>query len=354
MLKFFAFIGLLALCTSGIDAQSAAASPERQRTAVLMAYMLRGSHHVRYETMTMPDQKGMAPKNADGTNGCIDTQGKERKNGEEYERPSHHFVVHCNNGAEEIKACIGSKRANGAKIEVGQNLDVGGFWHKCQSFENGSVVYTEEASCRDPQGKELRTGDEFTLTNLRFVCDAENAGFKVIGCSYKDQAGQVVTLNAGENREDGKLTHTCEEKAGTVQYSAKGSGCARRGKEYKEGDKFQENHLKYECKNGIVDITGCYVTESKDLAVGQDFTENGMIHRCYRLGGTIEYAENQCAGDSCHPPPVDSGPDDVPALGRGLQAPGVASFSVVSSGSPPQGIKLDLDKVLMGQQQAQG
>lgn len=87
------------------------------------------------------------------------------------------------------------------------------------------------------------------------------------------------------------------------------------------------------------------------MSVGEDFAENGMLHRCYRLGGTIEYSENPCSGNSCSPPKIDSGPDDVPALGRGLKSPGVKSFSIVSSGTPPQGIKLELDKVLMGQSQ---
>jgi hypothetical protein len=32
------------------------------------------------------------------------------------------------------------------------------------------------------------------------------------------------------------------------------------------------------------------VNEQKELAVGEDFAENGQLHRCYRLGGTIEYS----------------------------------------------------------------
>jgi len=225
-------------------------------------------------------------------------------------------------------------------------LDINGFWHKCQSFENGSVVYTQESSCHDPQGKEIHVGDEFTLANLRFACD--DGKYKIVGCSYKSVSGQDVPLNEGESKNDGKLTHQCDSKEGTLQYSAKGNGCERRGKEYREEETFQENHLKYVCKNGLVDITGCYVSESKDLTVGQDLAEGGVLHRCYRLGGTIEYSENPCSGASCSPPKIDSGPDDVPSLARGLQSPGVASFSVVSSGSPPAGIKIDLDKILMG------
>jgi hypothetical protein len=77
-----------------------------------------------------------------------------------------------------------------------------------------------------------------------------------LGCSFKGASGDV-SLNAGETKQEGKLTHQCEEKEGTLQYSAKGNGCSRRGKDYKEEETFQENHLKYKCANGIVDITVC-------------------------------------------------------------------------------------------------
>jgi hypothetical protein len=66
-----------------------------------------------------------------------------------------------------------------------------------------------------------------------------------------------VPLNEGEVKQDGKLEHHCEGKDETLQYSAKGNGCSRRGKDYTEGETFQENHLKYICKNGLVDITVC-------------------------------------------------------------------------------------------------
>jgi hypothetical protein len=51
---------LLALA-SHVAGQSAPATPERQRYAILMAYMLKGSHNVRYETMPMKmsDQNGL-------------------------------------------------------------------------------------------------------------------------------------------------------------------------------------------------------------------------------------------------------------------------------------------------------
>lgn len=51
MLSFITSVFLL--CLGDVLAQSGAASPERQRYAILTAYMLKGSKNVRYETMPM-------------------------------------------------------------------------------------------------------------------------------------------------------------------------------------------------------------------------------------------------------------------------------------------------------------
>ncbi|KAI6227034.1 hypothetical protein M3Y95_00684300 [Aphelenchoides besseyi] len=331
-------------------AEETPASPAKQQYAIISVQMLRGTKNVRWETRAISTMQDGKPIKTKGADGCTDMQGQKHGNNEEYKRSNHnHFTYKCVDGAEEVAACIGSNRTKNARIEVGQNLEVDGFWHKCQSFENGSVVYTQENSCRDFSGKEIHIGDEISAMNLRFAC--ADGSYKVVGCAYKGENGQEQKLNEGEERQEGKLTHVCEGKDGNVQYSSKGQGgCSKNGKDYKEGDKFQENHLKYECKNGIVDITGCYVKEGQDLEIGKDVAEEGTLHRCYRLGAKIEYSESPCAGESCtNPPPIPDTPDEVPALGRGLKSPGVASFSIVSNGDPPKAIKLNLDKLMMGQ-----
>lgn len=33
-------------------------------------------------------------------------------------------------------------------------------------------------------------------------------------------------------------------------------GCMKYGNKYKEGERFEKNHFRYECKNGMVDIIG--------------------------------------------------------------------------------------------------
>ncbi|KAI6243860.1 hypothetical protein M3Y99_00051300 [Aphelenchoides fujianensis] len=299
--------------------------------------MLRGSKNTRWETRTgYVDENGkpIPAKNAAGSE-CTDMQGKVRKEGEEYERPQHHhFVYTCKNGLEEVKFCVGSNRTKNARIEVGQNLDVDGFWHKCTSHENGSVIYTQENSCRDLGGKEIHIGDEFSVANLRFACG--DGTYTVVGCAYKDGSGQEQKLNEGETRQEGKLTHTCEKNGDSVQYQAKGDGgCQRKGKEYKEGDTFQENHLKYACKGGQIDITGCYTKDDQELAIGKDVAEGGVTRRA-------RAAETPATRRLWTP-----GPDEVPALGHGLKSPGIASFSIASNGKP---VTISLDKLMKGQQ----
>jgi hypothetical protein len=93
----------------------------------------------------MDAAKFLAGANADGSKayGCIDMEGKNQPNGAEYERRNGHFKYRCNNGQEEVAACVGSDRTNKARIDVGQSLEIDGYWHKCEKYPNGSVIYTQ-------------------------------------------------------------------------------------------------------------------------------------------------------------------------------------------------------------------
>lgn len=44
-------------------------------------------------------------------------------------------------------ACLGSKRANGKWINVGERLVVDGFWYTCERQPSGSIVYAEGMIC---------------------------------------------------------------------------------------------------------------------------------------------------------------------------------------------------------------
>uniref|UniRef100_A0A914MMW0 Abnormal cell migration protein 18-like fibronectin type I domain-containing protein n=1 Tax=Meloidogyne incognita TaxID=6306 RepID=A0A914MMW0_MELIC len=361
------------------------------RYQVLKEYVFSGQKNVRYETRPSQflDANGNPLNDAKFTgasSGCIDIDGVNHPEGVEYERQNKHFKYRCVNGQEEVSACIGSDRTNNARIPVGQTLDIKGYWHKCMKYPNGSVIYTQGRvflflfhtflhkyfvnksktsfnqmgnqvtkiitnqligdslyqlinSC-STGSNEYRVGEEILLGNLRVVCGDQ--GYSVVGCYFYNN-GQVQKLNVGEQKQVGKASHFCETKGNTLQYYSKGSGgCVKAGKEYAEGAVYLTNHLRYQCQGGIMDVTGCYINENRDLPIGQDIVEKGMVYRCYRLGPKIAYNEYACGfrgTPSCTPPAIPKTPDQVPALGRGLISPGFGSFSIVETNPGSQQVK---------------
>ncbi|KAE9550153.1 hypothetical protein FO519_006640 [Halicephalobus sp. NKZ332] len=331
-----------------------------RRYAILNSYTATGVRNVRWETMpnNMMDQNGKpVPQRMHGSSGefgCLDVQGKQQSNGAEYTRPSGKFKYRCNDGVEEVVACKTSKRAGEQWIKVGETVNTNGFWHKCETYPNSSVIYTQENSCTY-NGKDYHAGEEVRIGFLRMEC--QNDGYKAIGCYYVDENNNQVPLEKGQKKEAGKVTHMCDDKNGNLQYSNTARGCTKNGKDYNEGDEFKQNHLKYKCENGIVNILGCYVDEHKDLAIGQDDIDNDshMIRRCYRNGGAIEYFEHPCGSSSspCKPDPIPETPNDAPLLAPGLKAPGYGTFALVQTmggnmAANPETIKLELDKILAG------
>uniref|UniRef100_A0A915LTV0 Abnormal cell migration protein 18-like fibronectin type I domain-containing protein n=1 Tax=Meloidogyne javanica TaxID=6303 RepID=A0A915LTV0_MELJA len=112
------------------------------------------------------------------------------------------------------------------------------------------------------------------------------------------------------------------------------------GKEYSEGAVYLTNHLRYQCQGGIMDVTGCYINENRDLSIGQDIVEKGMI--AYH-----EYACGFRGTPSCTPPAIPKTPDQVPALGRGLISPGFGSFSIVETNPGSQQVKFPSSGILL-------
>jgi hypothetical protein len=347
-------LALFALSHAAIIPAGSLQSRTGQRYAIMSEFGMSGSHNVRWNTVPMRNvdaqgnpvdmskMKGMTP------GGCIDIQGRTHPESEEYDRPNGRFKYRCVNGQEEVVACVGSERSNKARIEVGQTQEVNGFWHKCERFENGSAQYTQETSCTTGSGKTYRVGEEVQVGFMRMQC--QEHGYKTVGCFYLDDQGKPAPLNAGETRQVGQATHVCEDKNGVIQYFTKSTGCVRNGTEYKEGDTFSLNHIRYKCQDGAIDITGCYIDEQRDLGLGADVVEKNMVYRCYRNGPKVQYNEYACGYNgtpSCKPEPIPQTPDDAPALGRGLKTPGFGTF-VAASSSGANNVKLDLDK-MMGQ-----
>jgi hypothetical protein len=306
------------------------------RSAVLMEYGLHSKHNVKWTTMTnnLVDSNGK-PVAASGGD-CTDMLGKSRKDGEEYERPNHKFVYKCEKGLEKVVACYGSERAQKARIDVGTTKDIDGFWHKCESNDNGTTVYTEEPSCIY-NGKEHHFGEELNIGNLIIKC-IDN-GYDITGCYYKE-GGSDVKLGKGEVKEVNGIAHHCEEKDGELQYFSRGGGgCKKNETQYKEGEEAQANHLRYKCSGGALDVVGCYIDEGKPLNVGQDVVDKGMAHRCYRESGTIVYHEFACGFSgtpSCDLKPIEQG-EELPKMAQGPTNEGFLAFSAAGK----HGIKLD-------------
>uniref|UniRef100_A0A914H1L5 EGF-like domain-containing protein n=1 Tax=Globodera rostochiensis TaxID=31243 RepID=A0A914H1L5_GLORO len=315
------------------------------RYQVLKEYVLSTKRNVRYEataTQTVPSRRRTMSGNVVATaeffpgigtqnnaSGCIDMDGQHRANGAEYERHNGHFMYRCKNGMEEVTACFGTERTGRARIAVGQTIRIDGYWHKCEKYANGSVIYTQETSCTSGN-KDYRVGEEILVGNLRMVCG--NLGYSVAGC-YFYEGNELYKLGPGEQRQVGHVTHFCEEKnKDTLQYYTRGTGqCVKAGREFDDGESFNENHIRYKCQNGLMDLIGCFIEESRNLAIGQDFVEQNRVHRCYRMGVTVEYTSYVCGysgGPSCKPPPIPRTPDDEEPVAKSLLSPAVGQLVV--------------------------
>ncbi|CAD5210834.1 unnamed protein product [Bursaphelenchus okinawaensis] len=187
---------LLFLFTIGVSIVFGYPSLDVNRDAIInersvRAAIISNNRVVRYETQPMPRIGGK------GKDTCLDRTGKTRKDGEEYECTMGKFKLRCNKGQEEVIACLGSDRTDDTWLKVGETLNKNGFWHKCEKFDNTSVVYHQELSCRDANRKEVHIGDELTVASLRLKCVV--GGYEPIGCFIQSKSGDV-SLKEGEEK----------------------------------------------------------------------------------------------------------------------------------------------------------
>uniref|UniRef100_A0A914DQE9 Abnormal cell migration protein 18-like fibronectin type I domain-containing protein n=1 Tax=Acrobeloides nanus TaxID=290746 RepID=A0A914DQE9_9BILA len=69
------------------------------------------------------------------------------------------------------------------------------------------------------------------------------------------------------------------------------SGCSKNNQTFKEGDHFKYNRLRYQCKDGIMQLLGCYDDNGKDIEADQDFRDkNNFKYHCYRKGPIVGYS----------------------------------------------------------------
>uniref|UniRef100_A0A914E722 Abnormal cell migration protein 18-like fibronectin type I domain-containing protein n=1 Tax=Acrobeloides nanus TaxID=290746 RepID=A0A914E722_9BILA len=68
------------------------------------------------------------------------------------------------------------------------------------------------------------------------------------------------------------------------------NGCTKNGIQFKEGEKYRHNRLRYQCMNGIMNILGCFDDSGKEIEAGEDFRDkDNLKYHCYRKGPIVGY-----------------------------------------------------------------
>ncbi|VDM92326.1 unnamed protein product [Litomosoides sigmodontis] len=118
-----------------------------------------------------------------------------------------------------------------------------------------------------------------------FLMQCAENGYKILGCFYRDNSNKTVDVKLGTVTEADGVEHHCEDIM----------GCIKNGIRYKEGEQFAKNHLRYECKNGMVTITGCYMEkEQEKLEIGNSAVNSNMLYKCYFENGGVMFEQYPC------------------------------------------------------------
>uniref|UniRef100_A0A0R3RRR7 Dynactin subunit 6 n=1 Tax=Elaeophora elaphi TaxID=1147741 RepID=A0A0R3RRR7_9BILA len=132
---------------------------------------------------------------------------------------------------------------------------------------------------------------------------------------------------------DGTMHH-CQENNNNIQYYTKRMGCTKYGNSYKEGEQFAINHLRYECKNGMVDIIGCYTDQiGRNIEIGESTIEKNMLYKCYIENGEVKYEQHPCGLEgfpACKVTRRQQPPVRIPASGQGFGAFSIAQVGIHS------------------------
>ncbi|VDP20302.1 unnamed protein product [Onchocerca flexuosa] len=159
-------------------------------------------------------------------------------------------------------------------------------------------------------------------------------GYEIIGCYYMDKNGMKIDMKPGTTVEVDGTMHYCDNKNDNIQYYKKRIGCMKYGNKYEEGENFAKNHLRYECKNGIVDIVGCYVDETgRNFKIGESITDKHMLYSCYVENGQVKYDQHPCGLNgfpSCEVSQKQQIPIQVPTIPK--PDSGFDAFSIARVG----------------------
>ncbi|KAM3727564.1 Uncharacterized protein ACO02O_04218 [Dirofilaria immitis] len=302
-----------------------------QRSIILSHCFGTGTRNVKYETIAnnIIDNDGNIIPQTSNKDGCIDIMGKIRQNGEEYERQNGKFKYKCINGIETITACIGSDRTAKTLIKVGDTFIKDGFWHKCTYHANNeTAIYTEENAC-NVNGKLYHINDEVQCEFIIMKCN-EN-GLKIIGCYYIDENKMKINMKPNTTVEINGTMHYCDDKNDNIRYYTKVVGCMKYGIKYKEGEQFAINHFHYECKNGMIDIIGCYIDDiNRKIKINDSIIDKHMLYSCYIENGKVKYEQYPCGLNgfpSCEVLQKQQVPIKMPTTPK--PDPGFGVFSIV-------------------------
>jgi hypothetical protein len=273
------------------------------------------------------------------------------------------WKMKCNNGSADVVACIGSRRTNFAEIPIGDTLTVNGFWHKCESLDDGQTIrYSEETSCI-VNGQELHVNETFRSGTFKMSC--QPWGYGIEGCYYYDESSpEPKELAIGESALVGIMKHTCEavgDVPGQVKYSVEATACEQNGKIYKENETWVDRHLKFQClPKGAFKAISCVMDNGTELAVGSHVIGNNTVHQCYRLGNTVYYHSFACGfrGVPCAPKTVPTPQTTVvertistgggfPIMSGGIGA-GSSQSSVVSGTGGSSSATIGTSQVVIG------
>ncbi|EFO13486.2 hypothetical protein LOAG_15043 [Loa loa] len=105
----------------------------------------------------------------------------------------------------------------------------------------------------------------------------------------------MIDMKPGTVAKIDDTIHHCDDDNNVIRYYAKTTGCVKYGKKYKEDEEFKQNHLRYKCKNGIIDIIGCYMDDIKrNLEIGDIIVDKHMLYKCYFENGAVKYEQYPC------------------------------------------------------------
>uniref|UniRef100_A0A914E9G5 Abnormal cell migration protein 18-like fibronectin type I domain-containing protein n=1 Tax=Acrobeloides nanus TaxID=290746 RepID=A0A914E9G5_9BILA len=106
----------------------------------------------------------------------------------------------------------------------------------------------------------------------------------------------VLNCVRGYEVVDCDICHRSYHQVSNSHHADQKKGCSKNGVNFNDGDSYRHSHLRYICENGIMAIKGCYVDESRDLGIGENYVDHQKNYsmKCYKKDNSIGYKEITC------------------------------------------------------------